>query len=263
MGSLISVWSPFPRTGKTVFTYILANHLNTLLDKQLKILVCCGDMESGSLMDLFGIDKEALNIEDLVNAGYIQKNGSMALEKLLASRDRLYFAGSRKSTPSYVTRQIEGYRYLIDNLTKQFDLTLADTGWGDRNPLTSIFLEKHTCMLNLFPQDKQALDRVLRFTHHDFIGIAGMYRNVYPDKKDLSSLYGINQLFALPVCDTLLEMKNRDKLELYLQHETEYNNTARDIAHNLAERYELAIENEVYAERKQKTILQMILGGSK
>jgi hypothetical protein len=92
-----------------------------------------------------------------------------------------------------------------------------------------------------------------------------MYRNIYPDKKELAAIYGLKNVFPLPYCAELQDMKNKGKLEFYIQHETQYNSSIKDISDFIPEKLNLPLDKSASAsiDKRHKNILKSILGGLK
>lgn len=263
MGKIISVWSPVRRTGKTVFLYILAKHLSGILNKELKILVCCMNLNNGNLMNLFGIDNAELNLEDIVNFKMHPDNKAFDLINAIARNDNMFFIGSRKTSITFASHNMKVYEDLLEELKQSFDLVLIDTVSGDDNILTNMVIEQSDHVLNVIVQDKEALDENTFVKEKDIACIINMYRDIYPDVKELASIYSLKNLFILPCCDELQEMKNRGKLELYVQHDTGYNSSVKDLSCFLAKNLKLPLDKDAMVKQKRKTLFGGILGGLK
>lgn len=177
MGKIISVWSCAKKTGKTVFLYMLAKQLSSLLDKDLKILLCCMNLSYGNLMRLFGINKEELNLEDIVNFKMHPDNKVFDLVNAIAKYNNNYFIGSKKTNSAYADRNIAIYENLLEELRQSFDLILIDTMSGSENPLTNMTIEKSDFVLNVINQDKEILDSYPFITKKEIAFIVNMYRD--------------------------------------------------------------------------------------
>ena len=263
MGKIISVWSPIKRSGKTVFLYILAKQLSGILNKGLKILLCCMNLNNGNLMNLFGVDNAELNLEDIVNFKMHPDNKAFDLINAIARKDNMYFIGSRKTSITFASHNMKVYENLLEELRQTFDLVLIDTVSGDDNILTNMSIEKSDYVLNVITQDKEALDNNPFVNEKDIACIVNMYRDIYPDIKELASICSLKNLFTLPCCDELQEMKNRDKLELYVQHDTGYNSSVKDISCFLAKNLKLQLDKDAMVKQKRETLFGGILGGLK
>lgn len=263
MGKIISVWSPMKRTGKTVFLYVLAKQLSAILDKGLKILICCMNLNNGNLMNLFGINDAELNLEDIVNFKIHPDRKAFDLINAIARSGSMYFIGSKKTSLAFASHNMKTYEGLLEEIKLSFDLVLIDTISGDDTVLTNTAIEKSDHVLNVIIQDKEALDSHPFVNEKDIAYIVNMYRDIYPNEKELASIYGLKNVFALPLCNELQEMKNREKLEFYIQHDTGYNSSVKDICYFLTKNLKLPLDKSVMAEHKRKTLFGGILGGLK
>ncbi|HEX2925923.1 MAG TPA: hypothetical protein VHP38_06650 [Ruminiclostridium sp.] len=70
MGKIAAVCSEVKNSGKSVFTYILANQVQEMLSKDAKILVCCLNSKFSLLYKLFGVSESAPGMEELINFEY-------------------------------------------------------------------------------------------------------------------------------------------------------------------------------------------------
>jgi len=260
MGAIISVWSSARDAGKTVFLYTLAKHLSGILNKELKILLCCMNLSYGSLAKLFGIGTNELNLEDIVNFKIYPDNSVSDLIGSIAKYNNFYFVGSQKTNPAYSSRNIKAYENVLEEFKESFDLVLVDTMSWRENALTNMVLEKSDYVLNILKQDKQELDSHPFVTQKDIAYIVNMYRDIYPDKNDLASTYGLKDVFTLPYCNELQEMKNREKLALYIQHDTEYNNSVKDISHFLAGKLNLPLDKAAVIKKKGRGLFGILEG---
>jgi hypothetical protein len=140
---------------------------------------------------------------------------------------------------------------------------LINTISGDETSLTNMVLEKSDHVLKVINQDKEVLDGHPFIGEKDIAYIINMYRDIYPDENELASIYGLKNIFTFPCCNELQEMKNRDKLEFYVQHDTGYNSSIKEISNFLAKNLKLPFDKKVMAEQKRKTLFGGILGGLK
>jgi cellulose biosynthesis protein BcsQ len=261
MGTIISVWSSARSAGKSVFLYALAKQLSGLLDKELKILLCCMNLSYGSLAKLLGIDKNELNLEDIVNFKVHPDHKLFDLVSAIARYDNnLYFTGSKNTSPAYAARHIKLYENVLEELRQNFDLVLIDTMSWRENALTNMVLEKSDYVLNIITQDKEALDSHPFITPRDAAYIVNMYRDIYPDSKELASIYGLDNMFTLPCCDELQDMKNKGKLGLYVQHNTGYNSAVNDISCFLTQKLDLPLGKAVVPGKKRKGLFSKVWG---
>jgi hypothetical protein len=260
MGKIISVWSPMKRSGKTVFLYILTKQLVNILDRKMKILACCLNLNHGNLMGLFGVGSTELNLEDMVNFKVYSANQSLDFFSTLAGSNNLYFIGSKKTSPEFAYNNLKAFEGLLQELQHSFDLMLIDTSSGDETPFTNMALEISDHVIEIINQDKEALDSDFHTREKDIACIVNMYRDIYPDEKELSFLYDLKNVFTLPCCNELQEMKNKGSLELYIQHETIFNKSVRDISYFLAKYLKLPIDKVAIAGQKRKSLFGGILG---
>lgn len=260
MGKIVSVWSSTKRVGKTVFLFNLVKHLSKLTDKNINILVVCTNLIYGNLIDMFDVSDNELSIEDIINYK-IHPENSFDILHSLANRENLYFLGSKITSPNYAANNITRYDALFDEFKDKFDLTLVDTSSGRENALTNLLLNKSDHILNIISQDKERLDKYPFKNSNDLFYIINNYKDIFPSEKDLSSLYKLNQIFKLPSCSVLFEMKNKGLLEFYDNHETPYNEEMQSIAKFLSEKLNLKFNSEVQASSTKKSFLKNILGG--
>lgn len=233
MGKIYSVWSPCRKTGKTLFLYMLIKHLTVLVDRKFNILVCCLNLSSGNLLNLFNIDSKELGIEDIVNFKVHPDNSSFDMLSALAHRENIYYLGSKKTSMAYANRNMRIFENLLEELRETFDLVLFDVVSGCDNSLTNMVLDKSDHIITVINQDKEALDSKNFLREKDYVHIVNKYMDIYPDIRDMCSLYGLKNIAVLPMCKELQEMKNRGKLEFYIQHDTEYNVSLKQLAVDL------------------------------
>lgn len=259
MGKIVSVWSQGRKSGRTVFLYNLASHMAEKLDEKFKILVCCANLAQGNLMHLFNIPENELNLEDIVNFK-ITSGGDINIFEAMARRDNVYFTGSRKTGGTYAARNISAYEELLRDFKGKFDLILIDILAGKENILTNMILQKSDFVLNVLCQDRESLDGSMFKTEKDLAYVVNYYRDIYPDTRDLNSLYKLDKpIFTLPPCDQLQEMKNKDKLALYRQHETKYNSSLKEITAFMAESLSLQLDAEPVGTGKKKGFLKSVI----
>lgn len=260
MGNLISVWSTTKKQGKTMFIYSIINHMMNLVSKETNILLVCTNFGYGNLLNLFGVDNEGINLEDIVNFK-IHPDNSLDMLNVISRKNNVYFLGSRVTNINYANRNMRIYESLLDEFKSNFDLIFIDTISGDENSLTNMILEKSDYVINLLAQDKEILDKYNFITNKDIAYIVNFYRDIYPNEKEFISTYKLNNVFTLPLCNELQEMKNKNKLELYIQHDTEYNTAIKNIAIFLAQKLKLDICKDKPSDEKRKGLLRGILGG--
>lgn len=260
MGKIVSVWSSANKTGKTLFLYMLINHLSSMVDRDLKILVSCVNFNYVNLMKMFNIDNGELNFEDLVNFK-LQPDNQFNLLNALAKRKNIYFLGSKRANSTYASRNIRVYESLLLEFKQTFDAIFIDTAAGTDNPLTNMIIDKSNYVLNVIDQDKEALDRGSFTTGKDMAFIINNYRDIYPDTKEITSLYKLKNVSTLPYCGLLQEMRNRGKLEFYIQHDTEYNRLLKTLAGHIAKQLNLKPGEEAAVGKKKRNIFAAMLGG--
>lgn len=259
MGNIIAIWSPERRTGKTLFTYMLARRLYKQTGGSARLLVCCSDSIRGNIMKMFNVDDNEINLEDLVN---LRLNGRKAgiLQNLLAGKDNLFFLGSKRANNIYVARNSQLYGEVLAELAESFDLMLVDTASEADSVLTNLVLDKCDGIINVITQDKDSLNRGNFTSKKQRMCIVNMYRNIYPDLKDLHTLYKLDNLYTLPMCDDLQNARNRGKLEYYIQHETVYNKQIQIISDRIVRDLMLPFETE-HMEKKRRRLFAGVAGG--
>ena len=97
-----------------------------------------------------------------------------------------------------------------------------DTSSDQANLLTQIAMENSEHVFNITVQDVQLLEKKAFTTPKDLTHIINRYVSIYPEKKEISELIGSKNLFTLPYCCRLQEMKNRQQLYQYTEFDTEY-----------------------------------------
>lgn len=260
MGKLISIWSSTKKTGKSVFLYSLACRLSDMIDKKLQILVVCMNLKHGNLLSMFDIDKNELNIEDLVNFK-IHPGNDFSLLNVLAGRGNMHIIGSSKTGSTYLSRNIKIYESLVEEFRQTFDLVLFDTLSGSENTLTNMIIDKSDYVINLVNQDKEVLDRYQFVTGKDMMYVINKYRDIYPDEKELASLYKLKNTFALPYCSDLQEMKNKGRLKYYNQHATSYNKKICEISKFMTDRLLLDLNEDPEPVKRKRSLLSGVLEG--
>lgn len=238
MGKILAICSDSKKTGKSVIAYMLANQITK--SRKIKVLVCCLNLKYSSLYSLFKIEPFETGIEDLVNYGIYERLNEDILLSLIPSCGDIYFLGSYKSTNSYIIRNQEKYSALLDTLSHNFDLVIIDTVSGRENTLTKLALQKADLAIKLYCQDIENIreqytnefseneDRVniLKKT----IRLISKYRNIYPNATDLMKSLSDKNIFVHEYCETLQEMKNRDRLHLYLQRDSAANRSVNKLS---------------------------------
>lgn len=250
MGKTAAVISEVKNSGKSVFTYILANQIKELSTQDTKILVCCLNSKFSLLYKLLCINESSPGIEEFINlqeAGC--ENKPLTLADLIPKSNGIYFLGSYKTTNSYVDRNADGFAKLVDSLEKTFDLIIFDTVSSKENALTSTALEKSSMIINLFVQDAESVDKLNlvgdKIVHkRNEIYVMSKYRDIYPKVSDIKRRFSPDKLYKMDYCKTLQEMKNRDSLHLYLQRDTECNQSVRDISKYITQVFDIKTKNK-------------------
>ncbi|EPR14348.1 hypothetical protein [Ruminiclostridium papyrosolvens] len=249
MGKTAAVISEVKNSGKSVFTFILANQIREMVTQDTKILVCCLNSKFSLLYKLLGINEVSPGIEELIN---LQESGcenkARTLADLIPRSNGIYFLGSYKTTNSYVNRNVEGFSTLVDSLGKTFDLIIFDTVSSKENTLTDIVLDKSSMLINLFVQDAESVNKLKlvgdKMIHKcNEIYLITKYRDIYPRVSDIKRRFSLDKLFKMDYCETLQEMKNRDSLHLYLQRDTECNHSVRVISKYITQIFDLDIKS--------------------
>ncbi len=250
MGKTAAVISEVKNSGKSVFTYILANQIREMSTQDTKILVCCLNSKFSLLYKLLGINETSPGIEEFINlqeAGC--ENKSPTLADLIPKSNGIYFLGSYKTTNSYVDRNADGFSKLVDSLKKTFDLIIFDTVSSKENTLTNIVLGKSSMVINLFVQDAESVDKLNLVgdkivNKRNEIYVMSKYRNIYPKVSDIKRRFSPDKLYKMDYCKTLQEMKNRDSLHLYLQRDTECNQSVMDISKYITQVFDIETKNK-------------------
>jgi cellulose biosynthesis protein BcsQ len=243
MGKIVAVCSEDKKSGKSVVTFLLANKIKKS-EKNLKILVCCLNLNYSALYKLFGIDYGAVGLEDLVNYNFFEEESEVLLSIIPQSED-IYFLGSYRTTHSYVQKNVEKYCKLFEKLQNRFDVIIFDTVSGNGNILTDYVLQKADVMLKLFVQDNESMKKLgdeggVHLTYgRETIYIISKYRDIYPRVSDIKRRYSLKKVFAMQYCEKLQEMKNRDSLHLYPQHDTSCNESVKYISKHILESMDL------------------------
>jgi len=264
MGKILAVWSDVKKSGKSVVTYMLANQMKEMAQKDLKILVCCLNLKYSALYKLFGINVSATGLEDLVNYQFFETNKSDVLTRIVPKSNGVYFLGSYRTTNSYVQKNIEKYRKLLENLQNNFDLVIFDTVSGYENILTNLVLEKAHVVLKLFIQDNESLKELSKVEDEQMpydqetLYMVSKYRNIYPKLSDIKRRYALKKVFTMDYCETLQEMKNRDSLHLYLQRETSCNNSVLAVSKHILETLGLMPQDRLVKERPGRYMRSLI-----
>lgn len=264
MGKIVAIWSDEKKSGKSVITYMLANHMRELAKKNLKILVCCLNLKYSALYKLFGVKVSAVGLEDLVNYKFFEGDKSEMLSSIVPNSDGIYFLGSYRTTNSYVQKNIENFDKLLEKLRNSFDLIVFDTVSGKENTLTNLVLKKANIVLDLFVQDNESMKELLNFKesqesyNQETIHMVSKYRNIYPRLSDIKRRFALRNVYTVDYCETLQEMKNRDSLHLYLQRETDCNNAVQCISKHILEALGLMPQESRVKEKQRRYMKSLI-----
>lgn len=259
MGVSLAVWSPIHGSGKTVFTFFLSCRLAQIIKKNTNILVCCTCMTDSDIMSLAGAAKDSPSLEELVNAGIPSVNTDINISNLLYNSGNVFFIDSSKATPLFVKKNSAGYLHLLGNLKQRFDLVIIDTSSEPSNLLTQLAMENCDHILNITVQDVQLLGKNPPATQKDLAYIINQYAGIYPDKKELSELLGTKNLFTLPYCIRLQEMKNRQQLYRYIELDTEYMKAMDKLAGFLVKALSFPMEEG----KKNKGLINLLKKGGR
>ncbi len=256
MGKILAVWSDQKKTGKSVVTYMLANQIKKMASKDLKLLVCCLNFKYSSLYKLFGIDEMSTGMEELINYTLFEGESPQILEQMIPGKGSIYFTGSYRMTSTFVKKNIEKYEKLLEELQKSFDLIIFDTVSGKENILTNLVLQKADVVLKLFNQDNESLGLIKEKGpgyNQETIYLVSKYRNIYPRISDIQRRYSLKKVYTVEYCETLQEMKNRNSMHLYLQHETQCNNSVKRLSRHVLDALDL-MPDEVVKEKTRNYI---------
>lgn len=259
MGVSLAIWSPIHGSGKTVFTFLLSCRLAQIIKKSTNILVCCTCMTDSDIMGMAGAAKDSPSLEELVNAGIPSANEDISISNLLCHSGNVSFIDSSKATPLFVKNHSTSYLHLLGYLKQKFDLVITDTSSEPANLLTQLAMENCDHVLNITVQDMQLLGKNPPATPKDLAYIINRYAGIYPDKKELSELLGTKNLFALPYCIRLQEMKNRQQLYRYIELDTEYLKEMDKLAGYLVKALSLPMEER----NKNKAFIHLLKKGGR
>lgn len=251
---IISVWSSTKKSGKTIFIYSLIHQLLKTVSEDVNILASCMNLDFGNLLRLFKIDDNELNIEDIVNYKLYSEN-NFNIFNTLAKKDNVYLIGSKKTNSSYANRNMQIFENVIEEFRETFDLVLIDLISGTENSLTNMIIEKSDHVLNIITQDIESLNSRAFVNDKDIAYVVNRYKNIYPNTKDLEQIYKIKNIFTLPQCDELQEMKNKDRIDYYANHhDTEYNSAVKELAQFLVGKLKIEVKRDATVKVKRRNI---------
>lgn len=221
MGISLAITSSVHGSGKTVFTYILAQRLFETMIKEASILICCACMKDSDIGKIVGVDDDCFSLEDLINVK-VSSNVNIDIEGLMHRMGNVYFIDTSKSTPLFVRENAINYQAMFNQLKHSFDVIITDTSSDSSNPLTTHILKNSDHAFNITVQDIHLLEKKTIVESKAATHIINKYTNIYPDKKELTKLLDSKKLFTLPYCNQLQEMKNRQRLHQYSEANTDY-----------------------------------------
>ncbi len=222
MGISIVIRSSIHNCGKSVLSLLLAYKLSQILKKNSRILVCCACMQHGGVIDMVGNSEGYPTLEDIVNAGVAFAYKDTDIMSLLYKSGGINFIDSSKATPLFVKNNSADYISLMEFLKQQFDIIITDTSSASENAITQLALENCDHILSVLIQDIQMLQKSMPENQKKLACIINRYNNIYPDKNELSKLLKSKNIFTLPYCSQLQEMKNRKQLYRYAELDTVY-----------------------------------------
>jgi MinD-like ATPase involved in chromosome partitioning or flagellar assembly len=251
MGKIVTIWSNSKKCGKTLLLYNLSNIVAEYLP-DIRILVLCVNMNHGNLMNLFGYSKEELALEDIVNYNISEDNEELDYLKILARKNNLYFLGSQNTTVNYANRNIEIYEKVIDDFKNKFDLVLVDASAGKNIALTNMIISKSDAVINVITQDIELLQSGEFVNNNDLAYVINFYRDIYPKTNEIANMYSIKNIYKLPSCNLLQELKNKNRLETYSQYESEYYLTVERLSFFIMETFKLKPVKEAVFQRHER-----------
>ncbi len=251
MGKILAVWSPTKKCGRTIITYNLVQTVSKLLPDK-KILVLCVNMNYGNLLPLFDVSREELTLEKAVNYKLSESAEDLDYTKVLAQRGNLYFLGSQNTTLNYSNRNLGTYEKVINELKSTFDLVIVDTCAGKNIPLSNMIIDNCTdAAVNVLMQDIEILES--DFTNEKAIAyVINFYRNIYPTSDDIKSKYAIQNIYELPSCNIMQDMKNKTRLDIYNQYDTDFSNQINDMALHILKKLNYRPAENLLPEHKPK-----------
>lgn len=260
MGKIIAVWSDIKKSGKSVVSYMLANQIKELAKEDSKILVCCLNLKYSALYKLFGVNVSSTGIEDLVNYQFFETSKADVLTEIVPQSQGIYFLGSYRTSNSFVQKNTENFDKLLEELQRSFDIIIFDTVSGRENVLTNLVLQRANVILELFVQDNDSIKELSKVEdeqppyNQEVIYMVSKYRNIYPRISDIKRRFELKKIYAMDFCDTLQEMKNRDSLHLYLQRETNCNDSIRHVSKYMLEILGLLPQKDILKEKPRRYI---------
>ena len=241
MGKILAVCSDDKKTGKSIVSYLIANKIKKIARNDFKILVCCLNLNYSALYGLFRMEISAVGLEELVNHKVFEEDKSDILSRIVPQSNGIYFLGSYRTTNSYIKKYIEEYNKLFKRLQNSFDIIIFDTVSGSGSTLTDFVMHRADIVVRLFVQDNESMkklyctDDIQLPNNKKTLYIVSKYRNIYPKVSDIKRRYSLKNVFTFDYCEKLQEMKNRDSLHLYPQHETSCNDSINCVSRYILE----------------------------
>ncbi len=241
MGKILAVCSDDKKTGKSIVSYLIANKIKKIARNDFKILVCCLNLNYSALYGVFGMEISAVGLEELVNHKVFEEDKSDILSRIVPQSNGIYFLGSYRTTNSYIKKYIEEYNKLFKRLQNSFDIIIFDTVSGSGSTLTDFVMHRADIVVRLFVQDNESMkklyctDDIQLPNNKKTLYIVSKYRNIYPKVSDIKRRYSLKNVFTFDYCEKLQEMKNRDSLHLYPQHETSCNDSINCVSRYILE----------------------------
>jgi MinD-like ATPase involved in chromosome partitioning or flagellar assembly len=263
MGKILAICSDDKKTGKSIVSYLIANKLKKIAQNNLKILVCCLNLNYSALYGLFGMEFSAVGLEELVNHKVFEDDKSEIIFSIVPQSNGIYFLGSYRTTNSYIQKNTEEYKKLFEKLQNSFDIIIFDTVSGRGSTLTDLVMQRANIIVRLFEQDNESMKKLYHIENKELpydkktLYIVSKYRKIYPRVSDIKRRYSLKNIFTLEYCEKLQEMKNRDSLHLYPQHETSYNDSINCISKYILEQLNLLTEDEIVKDSSVRYICNL------
>lgn len=256
MGRIITVISPERRTGKSTLIYMLLKHLLNLSNDHGGIQILCINTNHGDLLEMNNVVPNRMSFEDIVNFKMHTDTG-IEYKSVLPNKGNIFYLQSDASKQLFIKKHINTYNAVLDEFRNCFDLVIIDTDLEKENILTDLAIEKSDCIMQVINQDIDTLKDIKLHSNKQNVLVVNRYADIFPECKDLSSMLRPDKIYTLPYCATLQQMKNKGKLDLYIQHETEYNKGVSELAENIVEF--TGIETPVTAEKsKHRRLLSLL-----
>ncbi|QNU67131.1 hypothetical protein EHE19_000825 [Ruminiclostridium herbifermentans] len=263
MGKILAICSDDKKSGKSIVSYLIANKIKEIAQNNFKILVCCLNLNYSALYELFGMEFSAVGLEELVNHKVFEEDNSKIIFSIIPQSNGIYFLGSYRTTNSYIKKNTEEYKKLFKCLQNSFDIIIFDTVSGSGSNLTNFVIQRADIIVRLFVQDNESMKKLnrkdgIKLSHdRKTIYIVSKYRNIYPRVSDIKRRYSLKKIFTFEYCDKLQEMKNRNSLYLYPQHETSCNDSINCISRYILESLNLLPQDEIVKDSSVRYICDL------